>query len=276
MLLLRRVVNAVSSNPRPRGRSAWALPLAAALSLGALTACEKPDPAVEFRAQGDKYLKVGKYANAAEEFQKALALKPNDLELLERRAYAFMQAGQVDDAATVLLKTAELKTDPKAKAEVYRSVGGMYLRSQTPMDAEPYFLDAVKHDPEDTESLMWLGEIESQRGGARGKGAALVGANLDKALGYYDQILAKDPGSLLAVVNKRIVVLRLIAHQEQERATAEKLAGALRDATKKKDAQARVAEYATRLDGLKTTSQTLSDRIKELQKQGKTLARASP
>ena len=39
---------------------------------------------------------------------------------------------------------------------------------------------------------------------------------------------------------------------------------------------ARAAEYATRLDGLKTTSQTLSDRIKELQKQGKTLARAAP
>lgn len=274
MQLLRRAVTAVSSNPCPQGRSAWALPLAAVLALGGLTACEKKDPTEDFLAQGDKYLKVGKYQNAADEYAKALAVKPDDLNLLERRAYAFMQAGQVDDAAEVLIKTVALRPDAKAKGEVYRNVGGMYLRSQTPMSAEPFFLDAVKHDPEDTESLMWLGEIESQRGGARGKGAALVAPNLEKALGYYDQILAKDPGSLLAVVNKRIVVLRLIAHAEGEQATATKLASALRDAAKKKEVQARVEEYATRLEGLKNTSTTLGDRIKELQKQGKTLARA--
>ena len=93
--------------------------------------------------------------------------------------------------------------------------------------------------------------------------------HLDKAITYYDQIIASKPEALLAYVNKRIVLLKLMNVAKKEKETAETLAKVSgRDAVKKKEALEKASLHQTRVDELKVKVDELSEKITELQKKG--------
>ena len=240
--------------------------------VGAGLGC-KEDPAARFLAQGDDLLKAGQFSKAAEQYRLATEAKPLDGMLWERRAFALMRAGQLEEAVGALLRVQEFRQDPAGRAEVLRNVASIYLQGNALPKAEQYFLEVVKLEPNDTSSLMWLAEMESQRGGARSSKLEPRAENLEKALGYYDRVLAAEPDSLLATVNKRIAVMKLIRYQQQQQQMAEQVAAAVHGSAKRKEAQARAAEHQQILSELESRSTLLRDRIKELQKQGKTLQR---
>lgn len=254
-----------------RGSLGLGLLLLLALT-GAVSGCKgRQNLGTRERAQGDTLLQAGQFEEAAEHYRLALEANPDDPKLWERRAYALMQTGKVDEAAEALLRTHALATDVAHKAETLRNVAFVYLRSTTPEKAERYFLEAVQLKPDDTESLMWLGELASQRGGARSTEAEAIAEHLEKAISYYDRVLSQQPESLLATVNKRIAVLKLIRFHEQQQQAAERVLAVVRKASTRKETRERAARYDQALAELQSDSTQLRDRIKELRRQGKTL-----
>jgi tetratricopeptide (TPR) repeat protein len=240
----------------------------ALVAIAGLAGC-KEDPVEAHRLKGHELYKKEQWAQAAEEYRLSLQANPQQEKLWEKLAAAYMRAGDSQKAVEALLKTVDFKPDPQAKAEVYRNVAGMLIQGPKPFEAEQYFIAAVKLEPKDDGSLLWLAEMESTRGGARNMEAAPVQEHLDKAISYYDQTIAAKPEALLAYVNKRIVLLKLMNEAKKEKGSAEAVAAALRkEPERRKEALDRAAEQQARIDELKAKVDELSDKITELQKKG--------
>jgi tetratricopeptide (TPR) repeat protein len=236
-----------------------------ALSIG-LTGCSKPeDPAAVHRALGNDHARKADWAAAATEYGLSLQANPRDRKVWELKANAHLRLGQVREAAESLAKPAEYASDPVAKAESYRLVAGMYVEQRDFVEAEKAFAEALKFDPNDENSLSWLGEIASARGGARSMSDPLDPVWLMKAVAYYEKVIALNPENLFAYVNKRIVLTKFIALEEQERSLAEKLIQLERkDPSKLAAAQTRLTESNGRLEGFNKEIEQLSKRIKDL------------
>jgi tetratricopeptide (TPR) repeat protein len=229
----------------------------------------KEDPAEAHRLKGNELFKKEQWAKAAEEYRLSLQADPKQEKLWDRVALAHVNAGQRDQAAQALLETLEFKSDPQQKAEVYRNIAGMLLQGPKPFEAEQYFIEAVKLDPKDDSSLLWLAEMESQRGGARNMQAAPVREHLDKAIAYYDQVINAKPEALVAYVNKRIALLKMLNEEKKQKQTAESVLAAYRkDAQKKQEALTRATEHQARIDELQAKVDELSAKITDLQKKG--------
>lgn len=242
-----------------------------ALLLGALalsgTACTKPDPTVAHNEAGQEAINNGEWDKAVAEFDQSLAINPKQEKAWEKKAYAHMQANQLDKMEEALSKEADLRTEPAKKAECYRNIAGVYMGKTQSDKAEPWFNKAVDADPNDDQSLQWLGEIYSQRGGARDMKAAVVPEKLEKALGYYDRLIKVTPANSPAYLNKRIAVNRLRDYEVQQQQLAEAaLTAAGKDADKVAAAQADVDKHKARAEELKKSFDELSKKLTELAK----------
>jgi len=239
----------------------------AGLAASGLLACKKPDPAAEHRDKGDELLSKDEYEAAAAEYTLSLAADPKQDKLWEKKAAVLLSAGKLDEAAESLLKLLDFATTPKDKAETYRKVANIYLQAKKPDDAEKYFLEALKVDPNDTDSLQWLGEIASTRGGAR---AAQLRANpvfLEKAVAYYDQAIAIDPAAPFPYVNKRIALFKYYGHEMRLKQEAEQDLQASRgNRAKTQEAKAQIAQHDAKAADLKRQIDELAVKITELQK----------
>ena len=236
-----------------------------ALSIMA-TGCSKPeDPAALHRALGNEYARKAEWSSAATEYGLSLQANPRDPKVWELKANAHLRLGQLREAAESLTKPAEYTSDPAAKAECYRLVAGMYVEQRAFDEAEKAFSEALKFDPRDENSLSWLGEIASARGGARSMSDPPDPVFLMKAVGYYEKVIALNPENLFAYVNKRIALTKYLVLEDQERALAEKLIQLERkDPSKVAAAQARLTESTARIEGFNKEIEGLSKKIKEL------------
>jgi tetratricopeptide (TPR) repeat protein len=233
-------------------------------------ACQKPDPAAEYKRKGDELYSKGEYAKAANEYAESLKLNPAQSKLWQKKADAHLKAGNTDEAAATLLGELPQMTDPKAKAERYSIVANLYLNARQPDKAEKYFEEVIKLDPKDDLSLTWLGEIYSTKGGARAAKAPAVLADLEKAIGYYNQAIAANPSGWLPYVNKRIAMIK-IAQYEQTEGEAALKESQDRKRTKAQivDAKSRAEQHRARVEQLKQEIEELKLKIAELQKAAK-------
>ena len=231
-----------------------------------LTGCSKSeDPAAVHRALGNEYARKAEWASAATEYGLSLQANPRDRKVWELKANAHLRLGQLKEAAESLTKPAEYTSDPVAKAECYRLAAAMFVDQKAFDEAEKAFAEAVKLDPKDENSLSWLGEIASARGGARSMSDAPDAVWLMKAVGYYEKVISVNPENLFAYVNKRIALTKYMVIEEQERALAAKLVQLERkDPAKAAAAQTRLTESTERLQGYQKEIDKLSTKIKEL------------
>ncbi len=245
--------------------------LIGALALAGTTACSKePDQAQIHRDAANALLQDGKWNEAAQEYAKSLEADPKQEKMWERKAYCHMQAGALEDAEAALLKMLELKTEPAAKAEVYRNIAGMYMQKTVMDKAEKYFLEASKVDPKDAMSLQWLGEIYSQRGGARDMKAPAVPESLQKALDYYDKAIAINPNEPALYLNKRIVMGKYMEDARQKKVAAEQAAvDAGADKEKAEAAKAEAAQHQAKMDEFKKQFEEMTKKLVEVQKAAK-------
>jgi tetratricopeptide (TPR) repeat protein len=252
-----------------------------AVLLGALvlagtttTGCKpEPDPAQIHRQAGDLSLRDGRWSQAAKEYGESLDAAPAQEKVWERKAFAHMQAGELDAAEAALLRTLEFRAEPERKAEVYRNVAGMFLQKNAPERAEKYFAQAAAADPRDALSIQWLAEMASQRGGARDGRAPLVAEELQKALGYYDQALAVRPDDSALLIGKRIVLAKFLEDERLRLEEAEKLllsAGGSRRVANA--AKASVAEHQTQLLEFKRRFDEVTLRLREAHERSKAAA----
>lgn len=249
-----------------------------ALALTALVftaACTKdPEPADIARQEAGEHFKKKEFAAAAAGYEKSLTLKPDqDLKVWDRCAAAYMEAGDYGKAAETLEKTLP-RREGAAKGETLRNVAGMYLqKAMDPENAEKWFQKALDLDPKDDQSLSWLAEISSQRGGARSMTAPADGTHLTKALERYDAVIAMVPAKPDAYINKRIVLVKYI-----DSLTKQKLSILADAENQKKDKEAwdSMQEQATdtqkRIDELKGILDETSKKLGEVQKAAKAAA----
>lgn len=214
-----------------------ALALAPALLLAA---CQQ-DPAVLHREAGDDLLQKSDFRGAAAEYAKSVALDPKQANVWERLAFCRVKMGEKDLAAEGLVKLADLKPESGQKAEVLRNAAGIFLQGPDRAKAEPYLVEAVRLDPKDESSLTWLGELASEKGGARLDIATAIPAELEKALGYYDRLIALRPDAGAAYANRRIVCVKYLGHLSDEKSREEaRLRKGGKDAAEARERLARI------------------------------------
>jgi len=241
-----------------------------AMALSVATGCKKePTPAELHRDEGNKFLNASEWEKAAAEYGQSLEADPKQEKLWEKKAYAHLQLKQMEQADAAILRTLEFKTEPAKKAEVYRNLAAMYL--QTSQDkAEQYFNKAIETDPQDDQSLAWLAEIYSQRGGARNAKGAAVPAMLDKALGYYDKVIAVKPELPNTYLNKRIVLAKYMEYEKlQKQASEQDAAQQAKDKAKADEAKAAAEQHQTKMDAYKQQMDEATKKFSSLQKTGK-------
>jgi tetratricopeptide (TPR) repeat protein len=232
----------------------------------ALVGCQKPDPIAIHRDKGDDLFAKEQYASAAEEYALSLQGDPKQDKLWEKKAVAHMKAGKPDEAAASLLKLLDNATTGKDRSEINRKVASIYLENKKPDEAEKYFLEAMKADPKDTDSLAWLGEIASTRGGARASQLVAEPKHLERAVAYYDQAIAINPTAPIPYVNKRIALFKYMGHEQRLKLMAENESKATRDKATIEQAKAQIAQHQAREEDLKRQIDELGAKISELTK----------
>ncbi|MCY1047279.1 tetratricopeptide repeat protein [Corallococcus sp. bb12-1] len=193
------------------------------LALGGTLGCgdEKAEKAKEFRVKGTNFLADKNYAESTKAYEESLKLDPTQEKVWERKAFAHLQLGQTDDAAQAALKLLDFAKTPDEKAAIYRNIAAMYAKNGPMEKAVEYFQEALKINPKDTDSLGWIAEMHSQRGGARSGSAPAVPEELEKALKVYDQVIAINPDSANSYLNKRVVMAKYMEHANAMRTAAE-------------------------------------------------------
>lgn len=243
------------------------------LSLFVFAACTKePEPFDVARIKGSELLKKNDYAAAAVEYEKSLELKPDqDVKVWDRAAFANMNAGKFDRAAELLEKSLERRPEQAAKLETLNNIAVMYLQKGSNSEAaEKYFGKILAIDPKNEQALTWLAEIASQRGGARVQTAEAQPEHLKIALERYDAVIAINPNSPNAYINKRIVLAKYIDFLSRQKLSI--LADG--EAQKKdKEAYASALEQAEdtgkRIDELKAVLEETTKKLGEVNKAAK-------
>jgi tetratricopeptide (TPR) repeat protein len=183
----------------------------AALMVGAW-GCPDEEKKDDHLVKAEDLLAQKKFKEATPEYDASLAANPKQsVAVYKEAAYAHVQMRDFDKGAEILLKTVDMESTPAGKVDALTNVAGIYLQSALKPDkAQPYFEQALKIDPKSEQTLNWLGEVASQLGGARQQDAIAVPEQLDKAIGYYDQILALNPKRVDAWAAKRIALVKYI------------------------------------------------------------------
>lgn len=242
------------------------------LALGGTIGCtdEKAEAAKTHRIKGSDHMSKKEWKEAAAAYALSLEADPKQEKVWEKKAFAHMQVGQMAEASQSVLKMLDMKSTPAEKAEVYRTLASMHMSAGTTEDAEKYFNEALKLEPKDEASLGWIAEIYAQRGGARSMTAAIVKADLEKSLNYYDQVLAINANSANTYLNKRVVMGRLIAYEEQQKSQAlSEAAENAKDKAVVDEANARAAEHQKRIDEFQVQFAEMTKKFSEATKAAK-------
>lgn len=241
------------------------------IALLSLSAC-KDEPFDVARVKGSELLQKNDFKGAAVEYEKSLELKPDqDVKVWDRAAFANMKAGDFEKAASILEKSLDRRPDPAAKLETIRNIAGMYYQQANDLDnAERFFQKAAELDPKDDQSLSWLAEISSKRGGARSQQAPADGTHLQKAIERYDAVIKVVPDKPEAYINKRIVLVKYIDHLTKQKLSILADAEAQKaDKEAYESAQEQAADTDKRIAELKTLLDETSKKLGEVNKAAK-------
>jgi tetratricopeptide (TPR) repeat protein len=241
-------------------------------SLVAFTAC-KGNPAAIHRDKGYEYADKGDWKQAAAEFGQSLSLDPNQETIWEQKAYAHMQLKEYEQVEAAMGKIADFKPEPAKKAKVMDNLGGMYIQAGNSERAEKMFLKAIDINPSDDEAYTWLGEIYSQRGGARVPPTPPEPKALLKAIDYYNKLSTIKPDLPNTYINERIAFTKLAEYEQAQKDAAQKdLLAVKKDPAKTQELQAAIADHQARIDQLKKQIDEVTRKFADAQK----LAQGSP
>jgi tetratricopeptide (TPR) repeat protein len=279
------------------------------MSLTGTVGCEKEDPAKEFRAKGSDHLSKKEFRQALEQYEQALKVNPDQEKVWKEKAFAHIQlsqheegakalqkymeyrkdpaerleltqsiadqlqkAGKLDEAKAELLKLMETKKDAVEKSELQRTIAEMYRKSGDLDNAENAFNEAVKINPKDEASLGWLGAIYAKRGGVEGKDTPAVPEHLDKALQYYDQVIALNPAYPFTYINKRIVMAKYAMHEQKQAQVADAESKVTKNKAKAAELAAKAQEHQKRAQEFQKQFDELTQKFTEAQKAAKAKA----
>jgi len=169
-----------------------------------------------------------------------------------------------------ILKLLDFRTETDKKAEVYRNLASLYMQKNNWEKAEKYFNEAIAIDPKDDVSLAWIAEIYSQKGGARNMKQLAEPAMLDKAIEYYDRVIAVKPELPNTYLNKRIVMAKYMEYVRLQKEAKEQEARInYKDKKAAAEATAAAVKHQERIDELKVQFEELTKKFSEAAKAAK-------
>jgi len=129
-------------------------------------------------AIGQLYAMRDDYKQAANYFQLASLLAPEDLRILEELAIAQMADGQYDKAIQTFER---LCTEPELadRRDLRRTLAMAYILTERRADARAVYIDLTRTDPKDVEAWIKLGEVSLTSQDTSG---TLMAANRVRAL----------------------------------------------------------------------------------------------
>lgn len=134
--------------------------------------------AIRFFTEGVRYQRDGRYAQAIEEYEKAIAADPGNLEAYNNLGVLFKETGRVDLAADAFQRA--LALDPKYEKALNNLGVIRYLKGQYE-EAISLFKRAIIINPENLESYTNLGIIY------------FLAERLEEARGAFERALQLDP-----------------------------------------------------------------------------------
>jgi tetratricopeptide (TPR) repeat protein len=273
---------------------------------GTLGCADKPDPAKEHRIKATNHFNKKEFKQAVEEYDLSLQAEPNQEKSWKEKAFAhqqlaehdkaaeallkyveyrknpaektdlfrviadeFRQSGKPEEAEKALLKVMESKTDPVEKGELYRVIADQYRQAGNLEVAEQKFNEALKLNPKDESSLGWLGAIYSKRGGTENAATTAIPEHLDKALGYFDQVIALNPEYPFTYINKRIVMAKYMQYEQQQMEAANLEAKGIKNKAKAAEALASAAPHQQRALDFQKQFEELTQKFSDAQKKAK-------
>jgi type IV pilus assembly protein PilF len=109
------------------------------------------------------YMQLKENARAEESFQRALALAPNDADINHNYAWFLCQTGREPASIKYFLQALRNPLYPTPWRS-YSAAGQCSMKTKQYKDAEAFFERALKFEPDDPNSLLYLGEIRYRQG----------------------------------------------------------------------------------------------------------------
>jgi tetratricopeptide (TPR) repeat protein len=163
---------------------------------------DKEAAIARFNAEGNRFLSAGNPKAAAENYRKAVQLKPRDGKLHYNLSLALDKLGDIPSEQKELERAVEL--DPNL-AVVHNQLGLLALQGGQYAEAEQRFKKALAIDPKFAEAESNLGVLYSQQG----KNA--------EAASLFQQATRNDPKYAKAYVNLGLLMAQQGASPEAER-----------------------------------------------------------
>jgi tetratricopeptide (TPR) repeat protein len=148
---------------------------------------EAPSTAMEYFALGNELSKAGDYQKAADEYQKALNLEPENVDVLTNLGVAYYNLGQLDDAIEVYLNAIELAPND---GDIYSNLAAAYVQKYQSSGAEDQLYEALEQYKKAVELKPDLAQAHYGLGVVY----ALLGQNQD-AIQAFEKFQELDTGS---------------------------------------------------------------------------------
>jgi len=137
----------------------------------------------DYIGSGDKFVSMEKLEEANLDFQKAVELKPNNIEALEKLAKTYLLLGNNRDAEKVLDKILELQPD---NIPALIGLAKIYSWNNRYEESIKLYKKALELDPKNIEAQNGLAEVYNW-GGRR-----------KESINQYEEILIQDPRNMRA------------------------------------------------------------------------------
>jgi tetratricopeptide (TPR) repeat protein len=142
---------------------------------------------------------LGEYQDALEYYDRALAIDPNNVDIVNNKGGALGNLGRYEEAMEYI--DGALAIDPN-NVDIVNNKGAALFYLGRDEEALEYYDRALAIDPNNTNALT-------------NKGTTLAGlGRYEEAIGYFDRVLNIDPNYGPALVNKGAALGNLGRHQE--------------------------------------------------------------
>ena len=137
--------------------------MAVALEELRVAAAAEPSYAPTYSIFGLVYMELRENKLAQENFERALRLSPTDPDINHNYGRFLCQTGRENESIKYFLQAVRNPLYPTPWRS-YSAAGQCSLRKDNLKDAEAYFLQALRQEPDDPGSLLYLGTIRYRQG----------------------------------------------------------------------------------------------------------------
>lgn len=137
--------------------------MAIALEELRIAAAADANYALTYSLFGLVYMELRENRLAQENFERALRLSPNDPDINHNYGHFLCQTGRETESIKYFLQAVRNPLYP-APWRSYSAAGQCSLRKDNLKDAEAFFLQALRQEPDDPPALLYLGTIRYRQG----------------------------------------------------------------------------------------------------------------